>query len=104
MNRYERLETLLSDSNDKTFEYEMNILSKNSLTGRTCIPMDHIRELWAQSTMLARELDQLNAMGTNISSLSNAVIKIRMLIFLIPEQLNIEHKKKEAEHDHYDGT
>jgi len=92
------------EQHNETFHYEMEVL-KNSLSdpGDTGIPIEHINKMWSATNTLMTELDQLEVMGTNIPSLTIAALKIRALIFIIPERLNIENKAKEVQHDNYDA-
>jgi len=88
------------EQHNETFHYEMEVL-KNSLSdpGDTGIPIEHINKMWSATNTLMEELDQLETMGTNIPSLTIAALKIRALIFIIPENLNINNKAKEAQNE-----
>jgi len=84
------------DQHDETFEYEMAKL-KESLADPdlVCIPTRHIEDMWNQASTLLRELDQLESMGTDIPSLTITALRLRALIFIIPEMLNLETKKEQ---------
>ena len=92
------------EQHDETFHYEMEVL-RNSFPDPdiTCIPVGHINKMWSATDELMKELDQLETMGTNIPSLTIAALKVRALIFVIPEQLNIENRAQESQHDNYDA-
>lgn len=92
MNNYEQ--------HNETFHFEMDKLEQ-SLTDPdiTCMPTKHIRDMWSQSGELMKELDLLEEMGTNIPSLTLAALRLRAQIFIIPEQLNIDNRAQEAQHD-----
>ena len=92
------------EQHNETFEYEMEKL-KQSLADPeiTCIPMSHIHDMYKQANIIMQELDQLDARGTNIPDLTMAALRLRAMIFSIPENLNIDNKAKEAQHDSYDA-
>tara|TARA_R110000824_G_scaffold225801_1_gene413515 strand:- start:888 stop:1175 length:288 start_codon:yes stop_codon:yes gene_type:complete len=92
------------EQHNETFNHEMERL-KESLPDPeiACLPMFHIHEMWNQMSMIMKELDELDDRGTNIPSLTIAAIRLRAMIFIIPENLNLENRAKEAQHDHYDA-
>ena len=87
------------EQHNETFHYEMNKLEETSPFDKVFVPTNHVHEMWALSTELMRELDQLDARGTNIPDLTLTAIRLRAKIFDIPEQRNIEIRAKEAQND-----
>ena len=92
------------EQHNETFEYEMEKL-KQSLADPdiTCVPMNHIHNMWNEMNVIMKELDELDDRGTNIPSLTIAAIRLRAMIFIIPENLNLDNKAKEAQHDNHDA-
>jgi len=92
------------EQHNDTFEYEMEKLRK-SIVARsgdpeiTCIPMSHIHDMYKQANIIMQELDRLDARGTNIPDLTIAALRLRAMIFSIPENLNIDNKAKEAQNE-----
>ena len=73
------------EQHNETFHYEMEVLKNRSEDPEiTCIPLKLIFDMWDVSNKLMSELDQLDAMGTNIPSLTMTALRLRSLIFVIP--------------------
>ena len=86
------------EQHNETFHFEMELLKQRD-PEITCIPMSHIQKMWDQANRLMKELDQLDARGTNIPSLTISALRLRAMIFSIPENSNIDNKAKEAQHE-----
>lgn len=88
------------EQHDETFHNEMSQLKEwVSDPELITIPCYHIEKMWVEANNIMKELDQLDAMGTNIPSLTLAALRIKALIFTIPENLNIEHRRERCQYE-----
>jgi hypothetical protein len=89
------------EQHNETFLYEMDKLRKSLADPDiTYIPMVHIQDMWDQANEIMRQLDQLDAMGTDIPSLTISILRLKAMIFSIPENLNIDKKVEMSKETH----
>ena len=91
---YRECEILHDTDCEEIFKEEMSDLKQWITKEEIFINPKLIEALYEVSKIQMKELDQLNARGTSIESLTMSVIKMRALIIKISTDLNLDHQAR----------
>ena len=80
------------DQHSETFHYELD--KADIANDDIKITPSHLAKIWDEVNELMNQLDQLDAMGTNLPTLTLTVIRLRALISTIPENHNMERENE----------